>query len=518
MDTFIKRKILEKYKTKDQLVQQGIWKGEIYNTNNWSIDDSNIRGWLWRAIVLNIDDNDHDDQLDFNDALSCNSTSSPNSNDTFLFNIPELSLNNTLNNNRLNSNQFSDDEITAISIASEEKIIPSNTNLPTKKNISRTRSLIRKKNTQNVRRLTPKETPSFNINNTDINSNTNDHTNDYHSSPTKSDNTNYDDDEIEMSISETIEIIDLDLNRLLLHPIFRHPIIHNQMRLLLYNFILLIRNDPLVINPFSRNYQQGFHELLGMVYLQIYLTNHGNNNNITLDPLPDNNNTNNISGLSNMEMKNVFNIFIELMQQVKPIFYERSSLVAWETEQFSEILRNCNLQIFNKFFPYIKLQHNSNNNKFKYTNLVWLVRWTRLLFLRELPKDQYLIIWDHIMTFTYPLSTFIACIITILLLCIYNDLIDIEPDDNDEILELMLHYKFNSKLINATELCKMAGNLCELFYYEKYDDMKLICDNFLKLKFNIHSNINGNSNVDPNRIRIEERLRLRVKRARDRPI
>lgn len=40
---------IDHYETRDQLVQKGIWKGELYHD---SIFKENSRGWLWKALLL----------------------------------------------------------------------------------------------------------------------------------------------------------------------------------------------------------------------------------------------------------------------------------------------------------------------------------------------------------------------------------------------------------------------------------------------------------------------------------
>ncbi|CCH60104.1 hypothetical protein TBLA_0C03000 [Henningerozyma blattae CBS 6284] len=573
MDQSIKQSIIEKYKTKDQLIQQGIWKGEIYNYKykNLSFNNLSIRGWIWKTIILNIDNNSDNYFYDSNniDILLLNDKFN---NDDF-FRVPIIDSNEDNKSSGGCGTKNSDEEdsdiqslqITNNSCASAKK----------SKNVGRVRSLIKKRNLTNIRRLTPKETPlgfdNQNLDDGDVenrqssnrsigfekkspqkNQHHHRHTRSIDSTMHNGENVEEEDDdyEVEMSLKETLEIIDLDLSRLLLDPIFLDDNIHVQMRQLLYNYIVLLRNGDFswqdkssssgafpLDNPLenfkSKNYQQGYHEILGLIYLQVYKTSvdHGSGNLSSTTEL----------GLSKLEMRNVFEIYIKLMEQIKPIFYERKRLIRWERTQFQNILQNCNEVVYSKLYPAITNVSNKsgakNTKTGNYSNLIWLVRWTRLIFLRELPREDVLIIWDHILTFQYPIEIFMACLIILLLLLKFNKISQIDPIvDNDEILELMLHYKLNEtegdgstkkeSAINCIELCKIAGNLSELWYYEKYDDMKCICDTFLKIQMGVEmsqyrkeekaiqelekSQIKTHLKVDPNRLRLEERLRSRV--------
>ena len=69
-------------------------------------------------------------------------------------------------------------------------------------------------------------------------------------------------DEKPLTLRETLEIIDLDLSRIMLDDIFQEPKVHAQMRQLLYNYLLIHQNEHL-------QYKQGFHEILSVIYLQL---------------------------------------------------------------------------------------------------------------------------------------------------------------------------------------------------------------------------------------------------------
>lgn len=299
----------------------------------------------------------------------------------------------------------------------------------------------------------------------------------------------------ELSLDEALEIIDLDLSRLMLDDMFRDPAVLAQLRQLLYNYLIISKQrqsshsfikDPMEENgdsgePTTFRYKQGYHEILGLIYLQLS---------------PENGTT----ILDSEMMRNVLNIYIKLMDQVAPVFYDEQALINWDETQFSLILKNASPILYDVMYE----NGNSHNN------LIWLLRWTKVLFLRELPRDQVLIIWDHLLTFTYPIANYVACLIVTLLLSIYDQLLELNKhdSDHDDIIEMMLHFKENKVIpsIDMVELCKLAGNICELWYSRQFHDIKSICDSFIKLK----TGIDTSNTIDPNRQRLENKLRQNV--------
>lgn len=396
----LKQLAIDKYETREELVQQGIWNGELYKTVN--ITTSNGRGWLWKTVVL-------DGEGSMNSLVP----------------VPILTGKDDGGNAGKGTPRKSSSSV-------------------------------------GIRRLTPVGI----INNE-------------HPLGESSDNNVFEEDDDHTSLRDKLEIIDLDLSRLMLDDIFHDAEVHAEMRQIMYNF--LIRKG----SHCPSSYKQGYHELLGLIYLQLHEDRQTNTEN------------------REMMMKNVLCIFDKLMKQMIVFFYSEKQLIKWDNKEFQPILKTCCPKL-----------HDIICSDGNHTNLLWLIRWTRLLFIRELPRDYTLIIWDHILTFTYPLDTFVASLIVVLLLNNYKVFIE-EIEDHNDLVELLLHYHERSdSMIDCVELCRMAGNLCELWYIQDINAMRLISDTFLKIRFNVSSNIakeNNNNNVDPNRRRIEEKLRKRVK-------
>lgn len=104
------------------------------------------------------------------------------------------------------------------------------------------------------------------------------------------------------------------------------------------------------------------------------------------------------------------------------------------------------------------------------------------------------------------------------LLSIYDELHELvsqgdyeHTNNNDEFVELILHFKKIFEKEDASkddekflDLCKVTGNLCELWYGKNYDDMRLICDTFINAKFGIKTSDvlsmeTAKLTIDPNR-------------------
>lgn len=229
-------------------------------------------------------------------------------------------------------------------------------------------------------------------------------------------------------------VIELDLGRLndseLLEPKVQKILLEIMIR------VLTIHNWT---------YKQGFHELLGTIWLQL------------------------------REPHSTMTVFEKLMEQVVPIFYDESRLARWEEYIFTPLLKVCSPTLHNQLY-----------REGHHTNLLWLLRWTRVLFLRELSIDYVLVIWDHILTGTYPIETLVSGIVVVLLLNIYGELSLPECDD-DDLVEILLNYNESaSSLLDSAELCRMGSRLVELWFLQDLTSLRMICDTFLKIRFNVN--------------------------------
>lgn len=229
------------------------------------------------------------------------------------------------------------------------------------------------------------------------------------------------------------EVIELDLRRLnddeLLEPEVQK---------------VLLDSICMVLDRHQWSYKQGYHELLAMAWLQL------------------------------REPHAAMCIFERLMEKLVPLFYDETRLAQWEQHIFAPLLKVCSPGIHAQLY-----------REGSHTNLLWLLRWTRVLFLRELPRDYVLVLWDHILTDTYPIETLVASIVVVLLLNVHRELL--QPDqDYDDVVEILLNYReAASSLLDSVELCRMASRLVELWFLQDVESLRMICSTFLKIRFNV---------------------------------
>lgn len=264
----------------------------------------------------------------------------------------------------------------------------------------------------------------------------------------------------QIPMDETLDIISLDLERLLIDDIFSKESVKNEMKRILYNYV--IYNNT--------SYKQGYHELCGTIYLQMQ----GNGQDEV--------------------MVNTFNIFNKLMKHVQPVFYTEGKLIEWCRNTFGSILKHTSPKLHDLLVKHHRMD-----------NTIWLIRWTRLLLLREFDMDYVLKIWDHLLTFQYPIEGLMACMIVVLLIVVSQELHCCE--DQGDLISILLHYP-REKAIDVVELLKYSGNLYELWASKQFEDMKGVGDTLCKIySREWYEKCQG---IDVNRLRLEERLRKRV--------
>ena len=431
--------IIRKYKTKDQLIQEGIWKGEIYKRG---IDiPARERSWIWKTLLLYSDDTQGDNERD-------------------IFALPGGSLVPIPDTIAMEA---------AATITPQLKINTTSVRSPVRTSLSLSptspTSPLRQI-THGVRNLTPREVHIHPLQDR------------IHSNDVGSDG---DGDNVTMPLRETLEIIDLDLSRLMTDDLFQDPEIRQTLQLLMFNYLLRVNDD--CKHPAAEQlyrYRQGFHEILGIVFLQFYR-----------------------GKKQTTDLNLVLLVFGRLMQTLDKTFYSEESLLNWESTVFQPILQLASPKLYNCFYPTADKQ--SAEHDPKRINTIWLIRWTRLLFLREIPRNDMLCIWDHILTSTVPFAEFVACVIVALLLTQHDMLMGMLNSNNDpyDLLEYMLHFSDREYYIDTVKVCQAARRFCELWIGGDHRELRVSAKAFLKLsKYTVIT--------DPNRKRVEDRLRERV--------
>ena len=178
-----------------------------------------------------------------------------------------------------------------------------------------------------------------------------------------------------------------------------------------------------------------------------------------------------------------------------------------------------------KVFSIIYSGHGKHHNN----NLIWIIRWTRLLFIREIAsKVDILELWDHLLTVPaaqFPL--FMAAFISVMLLSIYDQVVEFSRDktlDHDDLIEiLLLRYKEMNPHIDVVKYCQVAMEATEQFNAGELDKLFGTATKFLEWKYRdspqilaMHQQSRdmklGRPDIppDPNRLRMEEKLKQRV--------
>jgi len=261
--------------------------------------------------------------------------------------------------------------------------------------------------------------------------------------------------------NDILDVIQMDVERLIIDPIFQKKDIKDDITQILYNY-----------DKFTP-YKQGFHEICGLVYLVLYQDD-PTNSNIKIE---------------------TFNVFTSLMLSVAPNFYNEDNLIGW-----------C-ISIFNKFF---KLTDSALYDFFikihKIESQLWLIRWVRLLFMRELGLNNTVKILDMFICYDHDLSKLIPFVIIISLIKIKLRLVECE--DNGEILTLLLHYPH--KEYSNEEVKELIDLSIKLYRApeSKLEEYGIA----LNKRFHKGMGINWEKSRDIDRLRMELRLQKKVRR------
>lgn len=254
-----------------------------------------------------------------------------------------------------------------------------------------------------------------------------------------------------------LDVIKMDVDRLMIDPIFETEHVKHDVIQILYNY-----------NKFTP-YKQGYHEICGLIYLQLHQ-----------------------DGLLDDIKVTTFNIFTSLMLTIVPNFYQEDNLIDWCTSNFNRRLKLVDGSLYDLLIKTHKIE-----------SQVWLIRWVRLLLLRELGTENTVRILDLLLCYDHDLSKLIPFIIIIFLIKIKLQLVECE--DNGEILHLLLHYPHklytNAEIFEIVDLSIKLLNAPEakLAAYGKAINKRM------------NKEVNWDKFTDLDRIKMELKLRRRVK-------
>ncbi|CAM9020199.1 unnamed protein product [Wickerhamomyces anomalus] len=255
-----------------------------------------------------------------------------------------------------------------------------------------------------------------------------------------------------------LDVIKMDVDRLVIDPIFQKDEIKDDIIQILYNY-----------DKFTP-YKQGFHEICGLIYLELYRDNI-NNEKIKIE---------------------TFNIFTSLMLSVVPNFYIEDNLIGWCISIFNKYLKLTDSALYDFFIKTHKIE-----------SQIWLIRWVRLLFMRELGISNTVKILDMFLCFDYDISKLVPFVIIISLIKIKLRLVECE--DNGEVLTLLLHYPH--KEFTNEEIKELVDLSIKL---HKAPENKL-GEYGIALNKRFHKGINWEKMKDIDRVRMELRLQRKVR-------
>ncbi|KAK6465672.1 hypothetical protein DFJ63DRAFT_333090 [Scheffersomyces coipomensis] len=262
---------------------------------------------------------------------------------------------------------------------------------------------------------------------------------------------------------ELLEIIVLDIDRLFPGESFYQSstsIIHKKH--LIEVLYVWSKCNPQV------GYKQGIHEILGLFYMNLYhesidipKTNTISSDDLKILNLYD-------KHYLNHDLFTIFNKYI-LATGIISKFYESEETLWKSIESF-----NINLMKVDQFIHYSLL------NKLKLESQLWIIRYFRLILLRELGNDLETtsLLWDKLIATPQihvygGIPDLISFMIIQLLIQLKSNLITC---DFSESLSLLLHYPIQSQLMNESTRHDFIGNLIKdaLKLYEKRgNDLKL---------------------------------------------
>ncbi|CDK25988.1 unnamed protein product [Kuraishia capsulata CBS 1993] len=242
-------------------------------------------------------------------------------------------------------------------------------------------------------------------------------------------------------------------------------------------------------------YQQGLHEIAGLVFVELYKE--------ALDPVKLQKKRKDGSEIVELDVTDtailelydvnhlkadVYHIFARIVARPYELYYGESSLLE-ESIKFNLKLHRCDR------YHFVLL-----NNKLKIEPSIWLIRYYRLLLLRELGVDSSLPLWDKMVSFGYvnkrkePLdTTLLLPYIVIILLSLIRP--ETMQSDYGEVMYLLLHYPVQTRNERTNKSVRFSNDIDE-----DEDDNHHIDDDLVYDEDSADSDVSGSPRVeiDPN--------------------
>ncbi|KAG7750397.1 hypothetical protein KL911_000805 [Ogataea haglerorum] len=184
----------------------------------------------------------------------------------------------------------------------------------------------------------------------------------------------------------------------------------------------------------GRQYSQGLHEIAGMIFITLKRESICKTSFQNVDP-----GTSLVVELMDSKYlrHDVFSMFHMMTESLVDLYYDETSLLQ-ESIKF-----DLKLRLLDKY------QYHLLKNKLRIESSIWLIRYFRLLLIREIGLEYSFDLWDTLVAFSYTqhpekldLSLLLPYIIILLLSLIKSQLI---ISDYGEAMYLLLHYPIEDR-------------------------------------------------------------------------
>lgn len=239
-------------------------------------------------------------------------------------------------------------------------------------------------------------------------------------------------------------------------------------------------------------YKQGFHEILGLIYMNLVaeLVTISNTNTFSADDLS-------ILSLYDTnylehDLFTIFNKFVATSGIVGQ-FYQSEALLMASIECFNGLLMKVD-----------QLIHYNLITKLRLESQLWIIRFFRLLLLRELGNNMSVptLLWDKFMVVELSKTPGLQCIPDLVMFAIIVLLILLKTElvlcDFSEALSLLLHYPISTKLHIHPNLISSLFKDAYHLYENKDKDIKLY-EYGLKLNKKYNTNLRVNVGIASDR-------------------
>ncbi|KAH3681319.1 hypothetical protein WICPIJ_007721 [Wickerhamomyces pijperi] len=268
--------------------------------------------------------------------------------------------------------------------------------------------------------------------------------------------------------SDSLDIIKVDVPRLLLSPLFTSQSIQDDIVQILYNY-----------DHSYTSYRQGYHELCGLIYLVLHEDSDDE--------------TSSLISRSDFN-KEVFTTMINFIGPIVSQFYIEDSILGWSVSIFNRNLLLVDYPLYELLLKYHHIE-----------TQIWVIRWVRLILLRELGLQNSTRFVDFMWSYDSDITKLMSYIIIILLIRIKLSLVECE--DSGEVLYLLLHYPYIE--YSDSDICQMIEFAIQMD--QCHGDEKKLKEVGVQCNKWFHKGFKWEKVKDLGKLRLELKLKRRVR-------